>query len=205
MKKTIITIGRQFCSGGRVIGEELAKELGIPFYDKNLISLAAKKSGMSEEVLKSADEYPTDSLLYNLSLGNAFFAFGDLSIREMPVTDKLFLLQSEIIKNAAMEGSCVIVGRCAEHVLEDRKDCINIFIYADMDYKIKRCVDLYNVAPEKAKSFINKTDKRREAYHNYFCETKWGAPQNYDMCLNSARMSTKEIINVIKEYIESRE
>lgn len=205
MKKTVITIGRQFCSGGHDIGEKLAEELNIPFYDKNLISLAAKKSGMSEEVLKAADEYPTDSLLYNLSLGNALFAFGDMSSREMPVTDKLFILQSEIIKNAANEGSCVIVGRCAENVLEGRKDCISVFIYADMDYKIQRCIDVYKIAPEKAKSFINKTDKRRESYHNYFCDTKWGSPESYDMMLNSSKMSEREIIDVIKAYIESKE
>lgn len=160
---------------------------------------------MSEDVLKNADEKPTDSLLYNLSLGNAFFGgFGDIAAREMPVTDKLFIVQSEIIREAAKDGSCVIVGRCASHVLADEENCINIYIYANMPYKIKRCTRIYGTAPEKAKSFITKTDKRREAYHNYFCDTKWGAPENYDLCLNSSKISTESIIDIIKAYAASK-
>lgn len=200
--KYIITIGRQFGSGGREIGKALAESLGIPFYDKELISLAAKESGMDAEVFKNVDERATNSLLYSLSMGlysfgNNFSATGDL-----PVNDRLYILQHQIIKKLADEGPCVIVGRCADYVLKDRDDCINIFIHADMDYRKQRAIDIHGVAKNRAEQIVNKTDKIRANYYSFYSGQKWGYAQNYDLCLDSSKLSADKAVKLIRSYID---
>ncbi len=199
----IITIARQFGSGGREIGENLSKRLGIKYYDKELISIAAKESGVHPEVFENVDEKATNSLLYSLSMGLYSFGNNFSSMNEMPINDKLYLLQHKIIKQVADEGPCVIVGRCADYVLKGRKDVINIFIYADLDFRIKRAVEIKDVKPSKAEQVVLKTDKSRANYYNFYSGKKWGLPENYDLCINRSALSTEKVVDVIESYLKA--
>lgn len=200
----IITIARQFGSGGREIGEELAKALGVKCYDKELISIAAKESGADPEIFKNVDEKTTNSLLYSLSLG--LYSFGNnYSINSLPVNDKLYLLQHKIIKELANEGPCVIVGRCADYVLRDKKNVVRLFICADMDYRIDRAVELKGVKKEKAAQVINKTDKSRANYYNFYSGMKWGEPENYDLSVNRTKLTTQQAVGVVQGYLKATE
>ncbi|MBQ8135570.1 MAG: cytidylate kinase-like family protein [Clostridia bacterium] len=200
----VITIARQFGSGGRKIGKKLADKLGISFYDKKLITLAAKESGMDPEIIKTIDEKATNSLLYSLSIGAA--ATLDTVFRiepQLPMNDKLFLTQHDIIKKISADP-CVIVGRCSDYILRDRPDCIKLFIYADMEDRIRYATKVYNVPKEKARSVINKTDKTRANYYNYYADSTWGDPNNYDLCINSGKLGTDGSVELIISYLRQR-
>lgn len=199
----VITIARQYGSGGRAIGKILAEDMNIKFYDKELINLAARESGISPEIFEQYDEKAANSLLYALSIGAAA-SIGDYSIsQQLPINDKLFLLQHDIIRKVSAEP-CVIVGRCADYILADRKDCIKIFIYSDMESRIKYAVDVHNVPKEKARSVIKKVDKSRENYYNYYSDQKWGDPENYDLCINSGKLGVESSAELIKDYLKLR-
>ncbi|MBQ5399587.1 MAG: cytidylate kinase-like family protein [Ruminococcus sp.] len=198
--KHIITIAREFGSGGRAIGEALAKRLGIKCYDKELISLAAKESGVDPEIFNNVDEKAANSLLYSLSMG--LYSFGSTySSGQLPVNDRLYLLQHKFIKQIASEGPCVFVGRCADYVLRDRKDVVRVFICADMDYRIKRAVETKDIKESKAEQAIVKTDKSRANYYNFYSGKKWGRVDNYDLCLNRTRLSDEQAVSVIVDYL----
>lgn len=184
-KGTVITIGRQFGSGGRAIGKQVAQALDIPFYDKELIKQMAKESGLSHEILDDYDEKPTNSFLYSLSLGAYTYGNSLTGIPEMPMSDKIFVIQSDVIKNIAKQGSCVIVGRCAESILKDVVPCLSVFIHTDFDSRIKRVSEYENISHDEAAEQIRKTDKKRASYHNYYSDLKWGAATSYDLCINS--------------------
>lgn len=198
--KYVITISRQFGSGGRAVGQKLAQKLDIPFYDKELISLAAKESGMNPEVFKSIDETAANSLLYSLSMGMYNFN-GPLAMGDLPVNDKLYLLQHQLIKEIATKGPSVIVGRCADYVLKDNPHIINVFIYADMEYRKKRAVTVHNIEERRAETIINKTDKTRANYYSFYTGQKWGVAQNYDLCIDSSKLSDDKIVELICSYI----
>lgn len=198
---SVITISRQFGSGGREIGQKLAQRLNIDFYDKELLSLAAKESGIDPSAFENIDEHATNSLLYGLSLGMyGFVQTGYSSYEQFSMNDRLYLLQHDIIRKLA-DKPCVIVGRCADYVLRNRDNCINIFIYADLDYRIERAVTVRNVPKEKAESVIRKTDKTRANYYQFYTEQKWGIPDNYHLCLNSAKLPVEKTVDVIENYI----
>lgn len=199
--KYLITISRQFGSGGRSIGQKLANKLAIHFYDKELISIAAKESGLSPEVFKSVDETAANSLLYSLSMG-MYNLGGPLAMGDLPVNDKLYLLQHQIIKDIATKGPCVIVGRCADYVLKDNPHTINVFIYADMEYRKKRAITVHDIEERRAETIINKTDKTRANYYSFYTGKKWGVTQNYDLCINSAQLSDDKIVDLICSYID---
>lgn len=200
----VVTIARQFGSGGREIGKKLSNKLNIDFYDKELIFLAAKQSGINPEVLEKYDEKSTNSLLYSLSVGASAFGAGLLGVPQITLNEKIFLAQSDIIKKAA-EMPCVIVGRCADHILRERNDCIRIFIYADFDFRVDRaCREHPEIPKDKAASVIRKTDKSRESYYNYYSSSKWGNPENYDLCINSATLGIDGTVNLIAAYIRER-
>lgn len=200
----IITIGRQFGSGGREIGEALAKKLNIPYYDKELISIAAKESGVDAEVFDHVDERATNSLLYSLSMGLYSFGNSFNNSADLPVNDRLYILQHQIIKKLADEGSCVIVGRCADYILKGRDNCVNIFIHADMDYRKKRAIETHDVKPNKAEQIINKTDKVRANYYSFYSGQKWGLAQNYDLCIDSSKLTTDQAVELIESYVKIR-
>ena len=181
----VICIGRQFGSGGKEIGELVAKKLGIPCYDKEIIYKMAKKSGVSKELLEDYDERPTNSFLYSLSLGS-YSSHGNIisNTAGLPLTDKIFLIQSDTIKSLATT-SCVFVGRCAESILSNNKNVFSVFINADLDKRIERISKLHKISKDQASSLIRKTDKKRASYHNYYSDLRWGDASTYDLCINS--------------------
>ena len=199
--KFIITIARQFGSGGHEIGKALSEKLSIPFYDKELISMAAKESGIDSEVFEHVDERATNSLLYSLSMGLYSFGTGYSAMGDLPVNDRLYILQHKIIKKLADEGPCVIVGRCADYILKERENCVNIFIHADMEYRKKRAIELRGVDKARAEQVVNKTDKVRANYYSFYSGQKWGFAQNYDLCIDSSKLSTEQIVDLIVSYL----
>ena len=199
MKKTIITISRQHGSGGREIGKRVAKELGIAFYDKELLTRAAKESGISEELFQSNDEKPTNSLLYSLSMyGNT------MGLYDMPLNDKLFIAQSKTIQNVAEKGPCVIVGRCADYVLRNKPNVLNVFIHSDMESKVRRVVEDYGVESDNVVELINKTDKRRANYYNYYTGMKWGRAENYHLALRTDYIGIDGAVETLIRFIEAK-
>ena len=165
---TVITIGRQFGSAGREIGEKVAEYFGIKCFDKDLLTRAAQESGFCEEMIKNHDERPTNSFLYNLVMDTYSFGYNNSSFVDMPISHKVFLAQFDTIKKIADEGPCVIVGRCADYALADRSNVVDLFIYSDEASKIKRIMERYDLSEVKAKDMIIKKDKQRQSYYNYY-------------------------------------
>ena len=197
-KKIIITIARQYGSGGREIGERVAKALGIPLYDKELITDAAAKGSLNEEIIKKADESAANSLLYTLAMGSNVLGTTMHFGYKMPLNDKLFILQSEVIKDYAKEGSCVIIGRCADYVLRDEPNILRLFIYGDLDHLQARVLDRHpELKSSQVIDVINKTDKRRSSYYNFYTGNKWGKYDNYDMAINSSTLGIEHTAQVI--------
>lgn len=203
--KTIITIGRQAGSGGKEIGEKLAKALGVKCYDKELLERAAKDSGLCEEIFENHDEKPTRSFLYSLIMDTHSYGYPSSAFSEMPLNHKIFLAQFDSIKNLAAEGGCVIVGRCADYALEDNEDCIRIFIHAPLEDRIKRVSALHNLSTAKTKDMLIKTDKQRASYYNYYTNKKWGESISYDCCINSSLLGIDGTVELIKYIVERKE
>lgn len=193
----VITISRQYGSGGHEVGERLAKELGIPFYDKALIAMAAKQSGFSEDVFAQADERATSSLLYSMVMGNYGFGARIPGVGEMPINDKLFIIQSDIIKNAAKEGPCVIIGRCADYILREFPNCLNVFVHADKAARVKRIVDKGLCDAKKAPDFITKKDKQRANYYNFYSNKRWEDLGNYSLTIDTSKFTVEQAIDLI--------
>lgn len=199
-KKLIITISRQYGSGGREIGEKVAAALGIPFYDKEIITAAAAEGNLSEEV-RSRTDSTANSLLYTLAMGSNVLGTTAHFGYRMPLNDKLFLLQSDVIREYAKLGSCVIVGRCADYVLRDEKNLFRVFIYADIDARQARVMERHpDVKPGQIIDIINKTDKRRSSYYNFYTGNKWGKLDNYDIAINSSTLGIDGAVEAIISY-----
>lgn len=204
-ENTVITIGRECGSGGRLIGNRLAEKLGIKCYDKELLTLAAKQSGLCEELFEAHDEKPTRSFLYSLVMDSYSLGYSTSSFVDMPLNHKVFLAQFETIKHLAETESCVIVGRCADYALADHPNTISIFISGDMEDKIKYISKIYDKTPEKAKDIILKTDKKRANYYNYYSSKKWGDARSYDFCINSSVLGPEGTVDAILELIKLKE
>ncbi|MBQ8822836.1 MAG: cytidylate kinase-like family protein [Lachnospiraceae bacterium] len=202
---TVITIGRQFGSAGREIGEKVAAHFGITCYDKELLSRAAKESGFCEEMIQNHDERPTNSFLYNLVMDTYSFGYNASSFVDMPISHKVFLAQFDTIKKIADEGPCVIVGRCADYALADYKNVLNLFIYGDEECKVKRIMEKYSLSQDKAREMIVKKDKQRQSYYNYYSSKKWGRADSYDLCINSSVLGVEGTVKLITQYIEDFE
>ena len=202
---TIITIGRQFGSGGREIGKKVAEYFGIKFYDKDLLTRAAKESGFCEEMIQSHDERPTNSFLYNLVMDTYSFGYNSSSFVDMPISHKVFLAQFDTIKKIADEGPCVIVGRCADYALADRDNVIDLFIFGNEETKIKRIMEKYSLSEAKAKDMMIKKDKQRQSYYNYYTSKKWGRADSYDLCINSSVLGEEGTVKLISQYVEDFE
>lgn len=205
MMETIVTIGRQFGSNGHEIGRELAEHYGIAYYDKALLTRAAKESGYCEEMIKSNDERPTNSFLYNLVMDTYSFGYNASSFVDMPISQKVFLAQFDTIKKIANEGPCVIVGRCADYALADHPNCVHVFISADEDFKLKNIMESHQLTAAKAKDMMIKKDKQRQSYYNYYSSKKWGRADSYDLTLNSAKLGVKGSVELLIRYIEEFE
>lgn len=202
---TIITIGRQFGSGGHEIGEKLAKYYGIKYYDKELLTRAAKESGYCEEMLKDHDERPTNSFLYNLVMDTYSFGYNSSSFVDMPISHKVFMAQFDAIKKIAQEEPCVIVGRCADYALQELDNVVNVFIHADEKSKINRVMGVYDISEDKARDMMIKKDKQRQSYYNYYSTKKWGRAECYDLCINSGKLGIEGSVKLISQYIEDFE
>ena len=174
---TIITIGRQFGSGG----EKLAQFWGIKCYDKELLARAAKESGYCEEMFRNHDERPTNSFLYNLVMDTYSFGYNSSTFVDMPISHKVFLAQFDAIKKLAKEEPCVIVGRCADYALAEFKNCVHIFIHGDLETRIQRVAKKYELTSDKAKEMIIKKDKQRASYYNYYSSKKWASVESYQV------------------------
>ena len=175
----VITMAREYASGGSEIAQAVADKLGIPLYNKELITLAAKKSGLTEEAIAASENQRSGSLIYSLyMMGNT-----------MPLADQVYILQSNVIKELAAKGPCVILGRCGDYVLRERKDVLRVFVYAPKDWRLEyaKTNPLVKAKDEKGiKEEVEKTDRNRAAYYNYYTQNRWGDAHNYDLAINAA-------------------
>ena len=194
MTKRIITISREFGSGGRFIGEEVAKKLGIAYYDKNIINEIAEKSGLSPEYIQENAELSPKKGLFA-------YAFAGRDITGKSVEDMVYEAQRKVILELADKEPCVIIGRNADYILKDRDDVLNVFIHGDAPEKIQRITRLYNVEEQKAVKMIADTDKRRMANYNFYTDQKWGKADNYTLCLNSSQLGYDRCEKIIMECI----
>lgn len=193
----VITIGRQFGSGGRYVGRMLAEKLGIPFYDKELLSEAAKQSGICEEIFEDHDEKPTRSLLFNLVTGMQVHGDAGSYYMDMPLNHKIFLAQFDAIRSIADKGPCVIVGRCADFILKDRPDTLHIFIHSDMEHRAERIVRLYGETKQTPQKRLQEKDSKRKVYYKHYTNCNWGEAENYDLCLDSGTLGVDKCADII--------
>lgn len=204
----VYTIGREFGSLGQAVGEKLAERLGIKFYDKELLQQAAKDSGFCEEIFENHDEKPTNSFLYSLVMDTYSAAtYSAAPFLDMPLNHKVFLAQFDTIKKIAEQESCVIVGRCADYALANNPDVINIFVHADLDDRVKLISKRMDITENKAKDLIQKTDKQRASYYNYYTCKKWGDSRSYDLTLNTSKISVDDCVDMIldfRKYMENK-
>ena len=188
MKHIVITIGREYGSGGRLIAKQLSEEMGITFYDKQLITEVAKKTGFSENFIRDAEhQRPTNSFLYDLYT----------TVATPSVPDQVFIAQAKVIKEAAARESCVIVGRCADYILREEPHVLKVFVNAPIDQRIRRAREEYGVTEPNLESYVIRQDKARASYYNYFATGRWGQSREYDLCVNS-RIGINTAVKVIR-------
>ena len=206
MAKTnmVITIGRQYGSGGREVGRRLASRLEIPYYDKEILSEASKDSGICEELFEDHDEKPTRSFLYSLVTGVQTHGNPSTMYMDMPFNHRIFLAQFDTIRRLAGNGPCVVVGRCADYVLRDEKNVVNVFLKADMEHRIERAIER-GAEPSRAQDIVKRRDKERASYYNYYATTTWGDVNNYDLCLDTGKVGYDGAVDMIIAYIALRE
>lgn len=207
--KKIITISREYGSGGRLIGKMVADQLGYTFYDKEIIDMAAQESGLSPDFIKKTEQNLSSGFLYNLLLGSSYSgtANGASSIngtQMLPLADQVFNAERKVILDLAKKGNCVIVGRCADYILNtsdeiDSKSLLNVFIYGNLEEKLKRIENLYKEPEQAAKKTIQQIDKRRANHYNTFTEATWGDRKNYDIMINSSTAGIEETARLISE------
>ena len=203
-KRLVITIGRQYGSGGREIGARLAKDLGLGFYDKNILRLNSDESGIKESFYHMADEKAGNKLLYRIvkSLGPEL---GTPSLGpDLIAADNLFRFQSEVIRKLAAEEDCGIIGRCADYVLDGFDGLVKVYLYADMDYRVERIKELGYYEPKDVKKNIKRIDRERRDYHRYYTGRDWENVENYDLMLNTARLGTEGAVEAVKGYLRLR-
>ena len=202
MGSYVVTIARQYGSGGREVGQKLAEISGYKFYDKDLITMAAQKSGLSTEALNSADEKAANSLLYTLALGSSMYHHG-IDHVNMPINDRLFVLQSDIIKDiASKDEGAIIVGRCADYVLAENPRVIKIFLYSEFDARVQSIMNKHELSQSAAKDLIIKTDKRRANYYSYYTGEKWGKIDRYDLAVSTAKLGIDGTAELIADYLK---
>ena len=205
MKNRVITISREFGSGGREIGKKLADDLGIPFYDKELLEIASKESGICQELFVKNDESYTNSFLFSLVMGNYPVSADGRINPDMPLNHKIFLAQFETIKKIAAEGPCIMIGRCADYALADFDNCFSVFFHADLQTRIRRIAKIYDLTDAKAKDRIIKTDKKRSSYYNYYTSKRWGDADSYDLCIDSGKMGVDGSVELVLNAIQLKE
>lgn len=200
MGNLVITICREYCSGGKSVGKALAEKLGIKCYDKELIAMAAKETGYAEATFEKIDEIASNSLLYSLAMG---YVYGS-NETVIPNNDKLFAVQADIIRNIAKANSCVIVGRCADYILREEEKLLKVFIRSDMDERIKRLKELNVDTKGKSADYVlHKMDKKRSSYHKFYTGEPWDIIGNYDLVVNTAKVGIDGAVDQILNYISN--
>ena len=201
--RIVLTIGRQFGSGGREIGKKLAKAFGIGYYDSELIAVAARESGLCKEVFEKADEQAANSLSFAFTMGYPFVG-SYMPYNNILSNDELFRIQSDAIRNLAEKEACVMVGRCADYILRDNPDCISFFIQNRPEVRIKRIVESMHISDDEAKILMEKKDKARAAYYNYYTNKIWGASASYDLSVNASVLGIDATVAFIKGFVEQK-
>lgn len=203
MSNYVITISREFGSGGRKIGEKLSSDLGIGCYDKSIIKMAADKSGLSPKYIEKAEEAIPSPFLHNLKY-SAFSLYDSMAIYETPTNDKMFLAQSDVIKEIADSESCVIIGRCADYVLRDAPNVVKLFITGHLEDRVARSVNEYELKDANPTATVKKTDKSRANYYKYYTNRSWGDYTNFDLVLNTSCMSIDAAVDIVKTLLKHR-
>ena len=204
MGKKIITISREYGSGGRQVGLTVAKKLGMEFYDKELIDAAAKEIGFPTEMIADREQRLTNSLLYNFAMGTLYgIAYPrEPKVSELPLTEQIYQSQKKAIEEAAKRGSCIFVGRCADYILKSRPDVLRVFIYADRDIRKRRAIEEYGEIEEYIDEFMYQTDKRRRIHYENYTNQKWGSRENYDLMLNSGDLGLDKCVELLCEAVK---
>ena len=204
MGKKIITISREYGSGGRQVGLTVAKKLGMEFYDKELIDAAAKEIGFPTEMIADREQRLTNSLLYNFAMGTLYgIAYQrEPKVSELPLTEQIYQAQKKAIEEAAKRGSCIFVGRCADYILKSRPDVLRVFIYADRDIRKRRAIEEYGEIEEYIDEFMYQTDKRRRIHYENYTNQKWGSRENYDLMLNSGDLGLDKCVELLCEAVK---
>lgn len=200
MKNFVITIGRQFGCGGHEIGTKLAEKLNVPYYDKELIKKAANDSGFDENLFYFYDEKPTRSFLFNVS-AEGYVPMGDAGLT---LEDRIVQYQFDTIRKVAGEGSCIVVGRCAEYILRDNPNLLSVFLHADKDYRLERVVNTYGYNQKDAVKEIKAMDKKRAKFHNFYCDDKWGDASTYDLCVDVSKFGVDLTVEMIYDLIQKK-
>lgn len=194
MSKSVITVSRQFGSGGRTIAKEVADKLGYAYYDRELVTKIAQESGLAEDFVLESGEYAcsTSSFLFNWAINNENVRTGGL-----PISDQLYIVQHNIIRELAEKGNCVIVGRCADYILSDRNDALHVFLHADMAFRADRVVRLYGEREDKPEKRVKEKDDKRKAYYRHYTGRQWGLAENYHLCLDSGVLGVDNCADII--------
>ena len=205
VEKFVINVGRQLGSGGREISAELAKRLGIAYYDKELLNVASEESGLCKEFFEKADEQASQPLASNL-FGLRFLFNGNVAMNTMNYlsNDALFQMQSDAIRKLADEKSCLFIGRCADYILRDNPRCVNIFISAALPFRIERIARIENISASKAEEKINHVEKRRAEFYNYYSNKRWGAAESYHLCIDSSVLGIARTTDFIEQFVKAR-
>lgn len=201
----VINLGRQLGSGGKEIGEKLANELGIAFYDKELINLASEESGLCKEFFEKADEKASQTILGGLfGTRFPFITEGAYPYNSYLSNDSLFKIQSDVIRDLAAQGSCVFVGRCSDYILREDPACVNVFICAPKKFRANRIAEMYNCSLDKAEDMIERTDKKRAEFYNYYSYKTWGRASTYHLCIDSSVFGIEGTCDFIKDFIDRK-
>lgn len=200
MNKRVITLSRQFGSGGSEIANKLSEKLGIPYYDKSIIEHAANESGIAKEHFEKADEKRTNSFLFSLVSSHYGGSAAPLQLNDIITDDKLFIFTANSIKKFAAEP-CIIVGRCADDILREYP-IIKVYVYADMKDRVKRIMRLYDLNEKAATTLIRKTDKRRANYYNFYTSKTWGEADNYDISISSSKLGVDGTVEILKDFVD---
>ena len=201
--KKVITIGRQFGSGGSEIAKKLAERMNLNYYDKNLIELASEKSGINQKFFEQADE-KHNSFLYSLSMAHYGGLVSPVYLNDVITNDKLFIIQSNLIKEIASKEDAIIVGRCASEILAKEENVLSLYIHAPIDIRIERIAKLYDMSTKSAETLIKRTDKSRSSYFNFYSSKNWGAADSYDLSIDSSVLGIDKTVDLLEEYIKHK-
>ncbi|NLL46880.1 MAG: cytidylate kinase-like family protein [Clostridiales bacterium] len=200
MNKTVVTISREYGSGGRQVGIRLAEELGIMCYDRAVIERAAERSGMSPEFIENVEEKAVSSFFFNLSQAT-FSSYTPILTYDIPPTDKAFFAQAEVIREIAAHGSAVIIGRCADYILRDDPDAIHIFLHGNREDRLRRVIHEYGLSESEAREQMKQVDRGRANYYKSYTGGSWGDARRYDLCINTARTGVSGAVAAIKAIL----